>query len=333
MVTTALVTGASGMLGRHTVDVLLETGVAVRAFVRPGSDVAHLRKDGIRLTFGEAGELHAIHQAVQGVDVLFHLAGYLTVSAPFGGSDDSPGDLHRYQTVNVDFTEQLLAAAYEHGLSRFIFASSNSVYARDAPVPTPETAPLEPLSAYGRSKLAAEQRVQAYQQRGLPTAIVRPAVIYGPGDRYFTPTALRLARLPILPLVNGGNTLFDMVHARDVARLSWRVACNDQAAGRIYNAGPGQPTTLRGLVDVYRDLKGHGPRIITVSLPMARRFGGLGRMLLARVAPGAEAALTPQGLALMSQDLRLDMRRAAEELDYHPRFTLEEGLRETLSAL
>ena len=325
----ALVTGASGMLGRHTVDVLLEAGLAVRAFVRPGSDVQHLHKDGVNLVYGEGTDLPAIRRAVQGADLVFHLAGYLTVSAPFGASGDSP----LYQTINVDFTEHLLAAAHKSGLSRFIFASSSSVYALDTPVPTPEDAPLRPLSAYGRSKVVAEQRVQAYGQRGLPTSIVRPAVIYGPGDRYFTPTALQLARLPFLPLVNGGNTLFDMVHARDVARLLWRAACSEQAAGRIYNAGPGRPTTLRQLVNAFQRLTGRGPRIISVSPAIAHRFGSLGRPLLARMAPGAEAALTPQGLALMAQDIHLDMRRAARELDYQTHFTLEEGLRHTLEAL
>lgn len=323
---TAVVTGATGMLGRHTVEELLQQGVAVRAFVRSGSDVSRLQRAGVELVYGSATDVEAMRRAVEGADLLFHLAAYLTVSAPFGAGDESP----LYQEVNIDFTEHLLAAALEHGLSRFIFASSNSVYALDAPVPTPEDAPLQPISAYGRSKLAAEARVQAYQLRGLDTTIVRPTVIYGPGDRYFTPTALSLARLPLLPLVNGGQTLFDMVYARDVAHLMWRAACSAQATGRIYNAGAGYPTTLRQLVDAYRQLTGSGPRILAVTPAAARRFGGLGRPLVARLAPGAEAALTPEGVALMSQDMHLDMRHAAEGLGYQPQTGLVEGLRRTL---
>lgn len=332
----ALVTGATGMLGRHTTAYLRQKGVRVRAFVRPQSDVTHLKSAGVSLVYGDATDVQAIRQAVQGADLIFHLAGYLTVSAPFGAEDDSS----LYQVVNVDFTEHLLAAALEAGVSRFLFASSNSVYALDAPVPTPEDAPLAPESTYGRSKLAAEALVRIYGQRGLPTTIVRPSVIYGPGDRYFTPTALRLARMPILPLVNGGETLFDMVYARDVARLLWQAAFSDRALGRVYNAGPGTPTTLRQLVAAYRRLTGSGPRIVHVSdrlgtskltlSAIARRFAPLARPLIARLAPGAEAALTPQGLALMSQDIHLDMRRAEEELDYRVKYTLEEGLRQTL---
>jgi len=324
--TSALVTGATGMLGRHLVELLLQQGVTVRAFARPGSDVSHLRAAGVDLVYGNAGDVEAIRRAVEGTDILFHFAAYLTVSAPFGAAGDSP----LYQSVNVDFTEHLLSAARESGLSRFIFASSNSVYALDAPVPTPEDAPLQPLSAYGRSKVAAEAHVRDYQQRGLATTIVRPCVIYGPGDRYFIPTALSLARLPLLPLVNGGETLFDMVYARDVASLLWRAACSAQAIGRIYNAGPGQPTTLRQLVEAYRRLTARGPKIVSIAPAAARRFGVFGRPLVSRLAPGAEAALTPEGLALMAHDMHLDMSRAAQDLDYRPQTSLEEGLRRTL---
>lgn len=322
----ALVTGASGMLGRHVVDTLLEAGHPVRAFVRESSDLQHLHRPGVELAFGDAQDEQAIRRAAQGASLIFHLAGYLTVSAPFGAGRASP----QYQSVNVAFTEGLLAAAQESGARRFLFASSNSVYAPDAPVPTPEDAPLGPISPYGRSKRAAEQRVLAYGEKGLDTTIVRPAVIYGPGDRYFTPTALRLARLPLLPLVHGGRTLFDMVYARDVAELLVQAAQREAAAGRVYNAGPGRETTLRRLVAAYRRLTGRGPLIVPVSPAAARRMSGVGRLLLARLAPGAEAALTPQGLDLMAQDLHLEMGRAREELGYRPRFTLEEGLRETL---
>lgn len=324
----ALVTGASGMLGRHMVDLLLQRGATVRAFVRPGSDVGHLQQEGVTLAYGDAANSRAMERAVQGVDLIFHLAGYLSVSAPFGGADESP----LYEQVNVAFTVHLMQAALETGVARFVFASSNSVYDLNAPVPTPEDAPLNPGSAYGRSKVAAEQQVHDFQARGLATAIVRPTVIYGPGDRYFTPTALRLARLPLLPLVHGGEARFDLVHAHDVARLLWRAATREEAVGRIYNAGPGTPTTLRQLVEAYRRLTGRGPRILSVTEAAARRFGGLGRPLVARLAPGAEAALTPEGLALMARDMHLDMGRAKQELDYRPRFTLEEGLRDTLQA-
>ena len=323
----ALVTGATGLLGRCLTNLLLENGVAVRAFVRPTSDVRHLTDQGVELSVGNADDRDSIVRAVRDVDLLFHLAGYLTAGAPFGAGADDP----RYQTVNVDFTRRLLEAAHRAGVGRFLFASSSSVYDRGAPVPTPETAPLRPRSAYGRSKRAAEGQVRAFQAQGLATTIVRPAVIYGPGDRYFTPTALQLARLPLLPLVDGGRRLFDLIYVRDVAELMWQAARSPAAAGRVYNAGPGTAVTLRDLVHAYRQLTGRGPRILSIAPVWARRSGPLLRPLLARLVPGAGAALTPAGVDLMSRDLHLDMTRAASDLNFQPRFSLKQGLAETLN--
>jgi nucleoside-diphosphate-sugar epimerase len=200
-------------------------------------------------------------------------------------------------------------------------------------VPTPENAPLGPESAYGRSKLAAENEVIAYHQRGLATTIVRPGLIYGSGDRHFMPLALGLARLPVLPLVNGGKTFFDMIYAQDVAQLIWQAVQANVDGCRIYNAGPGAPTTLEDLIVAFRSVTGRAPRLISVSPATVRRFRWLSRPVVARLAPGAEVTLSPRGIEFMSLDLFLDMSRAASELGFRPRFSLEEGLRLTLDAL
>ncbi len=325
---TCLVTGATGLLGRHLVDTLVEARVAVRAFVRRGSDVRRLAQQGVQLAWGDGGDLAAIGRAVAGVDVVFHAAGYLTANAPFAVDDSEEDAL--YQAVNVDFTEAVLAASVQAGVERFLYVSSSSVYAPDAAVPTPEEGSLGPTTAYGRSKLAAEEAVRSYQQGGLAATIARPPLIYGPDDRYFTPLALRLARLPVLPLVNGGRALMDLIYARDVAELLWRAATRPEAVGRVYNAGPGDPTSLRALVESYRALTGRGPRILPVSPALAGRTAWLSQLLMGPVMPEARAALSPQGVAMMARDLHLSMDRAAAELDFRPRYDLENGLRETL---
>jgi nucleoside-diphosphate-sugar epimerase len=325
-----LITGATGLLGRHMVDVLRVDGVSVRIFARPSSDVRPLQMPGQELDIvrGTAEDDDSIRRVVAGVEYIFHLAGHLSAAAPFSTNGGSP----LYERINVDFTSNLLAAAAAAGVGRFVFASSSSVYDPAVPVPTPEDARLAPESAYGRSKVAAEARVMEWHRRGMATTIVRPALIYKAGDRHFMPMALSLARLPVLPLVNGGRTLFDMIYAQDVAELMWRAAQANADGCRIYNAGPGSPTTLEDLVAAFRRLTGRGPRIVPVSSNMVRRFRWLARPLAARLAPGAEVTLSPRGIELMSLDLFLDMRRAADELGFRPRFSLEEGLRLTLGS-
>lgn len=328
----ALVTGATGLIGRHLVDVLVEAGVAVRALVRAGSDTRHLQSRGVALAQGEASDEGSLRRAVEGIDIVFHLAGYLTPGSPFGAGDKtSKVEWLRYKAINVDFTEAMLAASLDAGAGRFLFVSSSSVYSLDAPVPTAEDVPLAPFSTYGRSKLLAEEKVRAYQERGLGTTIVRPPITYGPGDRYFTPMALRLAQLPILPLINGGRNALDLIYAADVAALMWRAAGKDIASGRVYNAGPGHRTSVFDLLQSYRRLTGRGPIIIPITAKTSQRTAWFSRRLIKPFIAEAEAALTPEGLALMARDHLLDMSRAAGELDFYPRFSLDQGLARTLA--
>jgi nucleoside-diphosphate-sugar epimerase len=328
-----LVTGATGLLGRHTVEELAQAGVKIRALVRPSSDVRHLESLGVALVSGDAGDRALLERAVSGVDILFHLAGYLTADAPFSTTGNtSEKDWPIYQAINVDLTAALLRASVAAGVTRFVYVSSSSVYSLDAPVPTAEDAPVRPFSLYGRSKYLAEEAVRAAQAAGLSTTIIRPPIVYGPGDRYFTPMAMRLAKLPLLPLIKGGKSLMDLVYAGDVAALMWRAAQHPAAVGQVYNAGPGQPTTLYDLTQAYKALTGSAPRIVDVSLQLAERTAWLSRLLLKPLLPEASKMLTADGLDLMSRDLHLDMRKAQSALNFRPRFDLAAGLAETLAA-
>jgi nucleoside-diphosphate-sugar epimerase len=315
------------MLGSQLVDVLLAAGIEVRAFVRPSSDVRLLTSLPVDVVRGDLGDLDAVRRAVAGVNWVFHAAGYLNVGSPF----DSSGSSSQYKTVNVDLTESLLEASLEAQVERFIYVSSSSVYDSEADVPTGENAPLGPISDYGRSKLQAEEFVRTYQAEGLNGTIIRPCVTYGPGDRHFLPVALKLTRLPVLPLVNAGRNLFDIVYVRDVADLALLAAQFDVAIGKVYNAGPGVPTSLHDLIDAYRRVTGRGPRIVPVSAEAVRSSASPSRWLLARFAPGAEAMLTDTGLALMSKDIHLEMSQARIDLGYAPRFSLEQGIAATLA--
>ena len=327
--TRALVTGATGMLGSHLVDRLLAPGLTVRAYVRPVSDISRLKGRSVEIVFGDADTEEAIRRAVAGADLVFHTAGYLSPDAPF----DTEGRSPLYRTVNVDFTASLLAASLEAGVRRFIYTSSNSVYDIEADVPTGEDAPLRPVSAYGRSKLEAEELVRAYQARGLNGTIIRPGVIYGPRDRYFLPAMLRLARLPLLPLIDGGTRLLDMIYVEDVVTLMWEASQAEVAVGKVYNAGPEELTSLRALMDAYRKVTGRGPRIVSVPSGMVKRVAPFLRRLIGPLFPGAAGVLSPVGLKLLTCDLHLDMSRARAELGYRPRFSLEQGLAETLNRL
>jgi nucleoside-diphosphate-sugar epimerase len=328
-----LVTGATGLLGRHLVALLLANGVRVRALARPSSDTRALEQQGVEVVRGEYRDRAILQAAVAGSDIVFHIAGYVSALAPFTIGEPEGAAWGMYRAINVEFTAALLAASREASVNRFLYLSSSSVYSPSVAVPTPEEAALEPFSLYGRSKLLAEAAVNAYQGQGFATTIIRPTIAYGPGDRAFTPLALRLARLPVLPLVNGGRQRLDLVYAADVAALLWAAARHPAAAGRVYNAGSGQPISLYELITLYKQLTGRGPHILPVPSRALAGVAGVGRPLLrplGRWGAAVASSLSPQALALLTLDLQLDIRRATAELGYRPRYRLAEGLALTL---
>lgn len=318
----ALVTGASGMLGSHLVERLLKAQVKVRAYARPTSNTQFLESLAVDIVKPGSAVPAAIRQAVEGCDCVFHLASNLDVGSAFRSGEG----LERYKEADLYLTEGLLRASREEGVRRFIYVSSVSVYSVNTAAPIAESAPLDPVSDYGRSKVLAEGRVLAYQEQGLPTVIIRPCIAYGPRDRHFLPAALRLARLPILPLIEGGGHLIDLVYASDVAELIWSASQSQAAAGKIYNAASGAPCSVREMLKVYRELAGRSPRVFAVSPQSFARFARLTRGFWGNIAPGLDSLLSPLGVSYMSRDVYYDIAHARSDLFFAPQVKLKEGL-------
>src|SRR5262245_30025683 len=179
-----LVTGATGFLGPRLVRQMLEAGMTVRCFVRPTSDLTSLRREGAlfpqdRLEFfeGNLGRLDACSAAMDGCQVIYHVAAALR---------GAPAVLF---LNNVVGTRVLLEAARKAQVGRFVLVSSLAVYGtrgRCKGDVIDERCPLDPephrRDGYTYSKVAQEKVVwEAREQHGLPVAVIRPGVIYGPG--------------------------------------------------------------------------------------------------------------------------------------------------------
>jgi dihydroflavonol-4-reductase len=218
----ALVTGATGFVGSHLVEALRLAGVEVTALARSPEKAAGLAVQGIR---GVSGDLHdqaGLEQAVRDQDVIYHVAG---VVAARGEAE--------FLAANRDGTRNVLAAAERGGKPRFVLVSSLAAggpAAKGAPLTGSE--PPRPVTAYGRSKLAAERLVQAST---LPWSIVRPPIVYGPRDKEVL-KVFRMARLGVAPVFGDGAQELSAVHAADLAGALMAVANSSTTIGRTYNA-------------------------------------------------------------------------------------------------
>jgi len=168
----ALVTGASGFIGRHLVRSLRTNGWDVRAFVHR---TPLAETNGIASVSGDIMDEAALEPAMAGVDVVFHLA------AAVGSAVTDP---HEFRKVNVGGTEAVLRVARRADVARVVHFSSiavlGAVKAGDAAA---EDYPAAPRTLYDRTKFAAEEAVLKACAQGLDAVVIRPGWVYGPGDR------------------------------------------------------------------------------------------------------------------------------------------------------
>ena len=316
-------TGATGMIGRSLVDRLLAEGVSVRILARPSSDIRYLRTLPVDVIQGEADDREALRRSARGCQWVFHVAGLIRPEYVFDrGHDFSP-----LLRTNVDFTEAMLDASAQENITRFFYVSSTSVYGIGAAVPISERVPVNPCSDYGVSKVMAEAHVLAYQAKGMATTIIRPSIVYGPHDRHLIRLAGSLARLPIMPLPDGGHSLQDLVFVGDVVELIWLSSQSDVAINKVYNAGSDAPLSLREMLLSMRAFIGKPTRAFSISSELLLRAAFLAKGSLKSIAPGLETILTPVGLAYLSGDLYYDVSLAREELNFDPKVDFKQGLK------
>jgi len=210
----ALITGASGFIGRHVVPHLIEKGYEIRCLVRPTSDRSFLKRFPVEFIEGDVTDFESLHQAVKSVGFVFHLAGVAQVV-----SNRRFFELHTQGTINV-----AQACLQAPNPPRLIHVSSLAAMgpARDKK-PITETAFAKPISPYGRSKYLAEQELRDRADR-LPCTMVRPPYVIGEGDHAST-SLFRMIDKQHLHLIPGYfNNLYSFVHAEDLAHLLAKVA-------------------------------------------------------------------------------------------------------------
>ncbi|MES2125049.1 MAG: NAD-dependent epimerase/dehydratase family protein [Gemmatimonadota bacterium] len=232
----ALVTGATGFVGGHLVDQLLERGDTVTALVRTPARAADAAARGVRLVQGDLGNLEALAEAAAGQDVIYHAA------ALTGAVDEA-----EFLAANRDGTRNLARAAVAAGgRARFVLVSSMAAGgpARQGEPRRPGE-PDAPVTMYGRSKLASEVALTA---EPLTWTIVRPPTIYGPRDRDNLLTVFKAARLGIAPVFGSGSMELSLVHVVDLADSLIRAATSDAARNRLFYVNHPEVITSAELV-------------------------------------------------------------------------------------
>lgn len=228
----ALVTGASGFIGSHLVEILLREGVRVRALVQRGAPLQNLKGLDIEQVEGDLRDGASLERALAGCDTLFHLAAIFATWLP------DPADMYR---VNVEGTVRLLTAAKAAGVRRVIHTSSiAAVGTRPGGAPADETTQFNTWDSaddYVLSKYISEIEALRFNALGLPVVVVNPVFPFGSNDIAPTPTGLIIQRY-----VEGKNPFyfkggFCVANVRDIAMGHWLAALRGRANERYILGG------------------------------------------------------------------------------------------------
>lgn len=319
----AFVTGATGLVGSHLIPKLLSRGDQVRALVREKSKIEHLQSLGVELIYGDVKDLRVLREGASGADAVFHCAAKIQL----------PGDRGDV-SINFEGTKNMLEAAASSCVKRFVFVSSVAVYGDSNSKLISEDHPQRATDPYSASKIEGERLVLKYQkEHGLKVSIIRPCVIYGPNDRSFLPRLIESLKGGVVPLVDGGKSLLDLVYAGDVADALILAATKNEAIGQAYNVTDGQTRTIRELVETVAQMLGIKPRLVDVPYAVAYGAALVVNALSKIINPrggGPSHLINPATIRASAIDHHYDISKAKRELGYEPKVDLKQGLREAL---
>lgn len=309
-----LVTGASGMLGGAVASLLVRNGHAVRTFQRRPSGVP-----GAVDVSGHLNDHTAVARATAGVDAVIHLAAKVSFT----------GDADEFHRVNVLGTADLLKAARAAGVGRFVHVSSPSVahagQSLFGAVAEP-AAPDRARGSYARTKARAEILALEANDESMSVAVIRPHIVWGPGDTQLVERVLNRARSGRLPLLSGGTALVDTTYVDNAAsaigaaleRMEW-------VRGLPLVVSNGEPRPIGELLGCICSAGG---------VPEPRRSvpGWLGRVAGTAVEtvwrgsnPDGEPPMTRFLAEQLSTAHWFDQRQTRSLLDWTPDVSLDEG--------
>jgi UDP-glucose 4-epimerase len=303
----ALVTGGGGFIGSNLVRGLLERGDEVRVLdnFSTGSR-GNLTGLDVEVVEGELRSYERVHNAIRGVEVVFHLGA-------LGSVPRSVQDPLTSNAVNVDGTLNVLLAARDEGVRRVVFSSSSSVYGSSGDLPRTEAMPADPISPYGVAKLAAERYCVSFSRvyESFETVVLRYFNVFGPRQ---SPRSQYAAVVPLFltavandePITIFGDGLQsrDFTYVANVVDATMRAADVQEANGRIFNIAAGSPASVMAVADSIGRILGKEPR---------KEF-----------APPRPGDI---------RDSWADVGEARRVLGYKTSVALEEGLRLTAKAL
>jgi nucleoside-diphosphate-sugar epimerase len=317
---TALVTGGTGFLGASLTRRLLSDGTRVRVLARSLAKARPVADLGADIVIGDIRDRAAVRAAVDGMQVVYHLAGPLLV----------PGiPASEYRQTHVLGTELLLDCCENaSAIERFVHCSTTGVLGVTGARPAGEDAPFQPTNIYERAKADAETAARSRWRHGFPVVIARPGLVYGPGDLHLLPFFQSILHRRFRPIGRNSSWLHP-IYIDDTTEALVRCGQRKTAIGECFHLAGQEPVTVSELArGIARAV---GTRLPPGHIPVfaAQAVAGLGD----RLPPGLKqrVPLTRSRLEFLTNSRAYDVSKAVRLLDFAAPTDLPTGIAQTVA--
>jgi nucleoside-diphosphate-sugar epimerase len=310
----ALVTGATGFIGSHLVESLVQRGAQVRCLVRNKRHLGWVKDSPVEFVVGNCREKNSLKQGVKDVDQVFHFAGATTAVKE-----------KTYFEVNALGTENLVQACIENNtrLKKFIYLSSQAAAGPCRSVgKKKESDPCEPVSPYGKSKLLGEELALSHSNE-LPLLILRPCAVYGPRDKGFYALFKCLSK-SINPCFSDYEQHISMCYVQDLVRAILLAAETQTENGEIFFLSDGHDYRMEEIGDIFAQAMEISA--LKLRLPQQMLFGmAFFAECFSRVSGKPSILSRGKVEEMVQKNWLCDITKARALLGFEPRISLARG--------
>ena len=323
-----LVTGASGFIGGHLVERLVEQGTPVRCLARAESDTGRLRRLGVQIAVGDLTDAGSVRSAADGCEYVLHCAALVSDWAT----------VPEMRRVNVQGTRNVLDAALAASTRRVIHFSSTDVYGHPGTREIDETyRPRRVSNWYSRTKLEAERELTQARRGAVETVILRPATIFGPRSVNVVGEIAQAIAGGQMLLIDGGRAVAGLCYIDNLIDAAILTLEHPAATGQTFNVTDGLDVTWRQFIDDLAGGLGHRRPRWNLPYGLARPLGLSMEQgyRLARRLTGVrtEPLLSRQAVEVMGRDQSFSNAKIRQRLGWEPRVGYAAGLEATLTWL
>jgi len=309
-----LITGATGFIGGHLAEALVEEGHEVRALARETSDTSKLKKLDIEVLRGDIRDA-AVQRAIEKCDSVYHLAARTTKDHL---------SRREYYAHNLQGTKNVAEASRRCGVSRVVYASSVGIYGSLCNSSINENTPPNPDSYYRETKLAGEKEVlRLHREHKLPVVVARLGRIYGPGSLSWIDLCRKIA-IGNFRIIGTAENYDHMIYIDDLIEGLRRCGEVKDIEGRTYILNGSEPVQLERMLKMIAHELGVNSSLSRLPATPFRTYHRFNQFIFQSFRIQLPRALY---YSLFFSNHLYDTSKAQKELNYYPKVSLKDGFR------